>query len=156
MNPENNTNHEEVKWQGTVSNWHYKGAWMMVLILVLAACASFFVNIGATASSLWLLRGGLVLVALLTVGWIKLDQSRRKYLVTNKRVVVEFGIIAKSSNEVRVQDIRSINLTKTGISGLLGIGRVEFSSAATDDADVIFWNCPESERVRDLVRSLQV
>ena len=26
---------------------------------------------------------------------------------------------------------------------------------ATDDADVIFWNTPEAEKVRDLVRSLQ-
>jgi hypothetical protein len=48
-----------------------------------------------------------------------------------------------------------INLQKRGLSGLLGIGRVEFSSAATDDADVIFWNTPEAEKVRDLVRSLQ-
>ena len=44
---------------------------------------------------------------------------------------------------------------KTGITGLLGIGTVEFSSAATDDADVIFWNTPDAERVRDVVRSLQ-
>jgi len=26
---------------------------------------------------------------------------------------------------------------------------------ATEDADVIFWNTPEAEKVRDLVRSLQ-
>jgi len=70
-------------------------------------------------------------------------------------VSVEYGIVSRVSNEVRIQDIRSINLRKTGLSGLLGIGRVEFSSAATDDADVIFWNTPEAEKVRDLVRSLQ-
>jgi uncharacterized membrane protein YdbT with pleckstrin-like domain len=70
-------------------------------------------------------------------------------------VSVEYGIVSRTSNEVRIQDIRSINLTKKGLSGLLGIGRVEFSSAATDDADVVFWNTPEAEKVRDLVRSLQ-
>jgi len=32
---------------------------------------------------------------------------------------------------------------------------VEFSSAATDDADVTFWNISEAEKIRDLVRSLQ-
>jgi hypothetical protein len=70
-------------------------------------------------------------------------------------VSAEFGIVNKSSNEVRIQDIRSITLRKSGIAGLLGIGNVEFSSAATDDADVIFWNTPEAEKARDLVRSLQ-
>jgi hypothetical protein len=75
--------------------------------------------------------------------------------VTNKRVAVDYGIINRISNEVRISDIRSINLQKTGFTGLLGIGRVEFSSSATEDADVIFWNTPEAEKVRDLVRSLQ-
>ena len=55
----------------------------------------------------------------------------------------------------RIQDIRSINLTTSGLSGLVGIGRLEFSSAASDDADVIFWNTPSAEKIRDLVRSLQ-
>jgi len=83
------------------------------------------------------------------------EVRRRRYTVTNKRVAVDYGIVNRISNEVRISDIRSINLQKTGFTGLLGIGRVEFSSAATDDADVIFWNTPEAEKVRDLVRSLQ-
>jgi len=68
---------------------------------------------------------------------------------------VEYGIISKQSTELRIQDIRSINLTTSGLSGLIGIGRLEFSSAASDDAEVIFWNTPHAEKIRDLVRSLQ-
>ena len=56
---------------------------------------------------------------------------------------------------MRIQDIRSINLSTKGLPGMLGIGRLEFSSAATDDADVIFWNTPSAEKIRDMVRSLQ-
>lgn len=52
--------------------------------------------------------------------------------------------------------MRSINLATQGLSGMLGIGRLEFSSAATEDADVIFWNTPSAEKVRDMVRSLQM
>ena len=97
----------------------------------------------------------LALGALVLLIWIFLDRSKRKYTVTNKRVSVEFGIVSKTSNEIRIQDIRSMNLTKKGISGLAGIGRLEFSSAATDDAEVIFWNVPGAEKLRDTVRSLQ-
>jgi uncharacterized membrane protein YdbT with pleckstrin-like domain len=87
---------------------------------------------------LWPARAALLAIAFLLVCWIQIDRWRRRYAVTNKRVSVEYGIISRVSNEVRIQDIRSINLRKTGLSGLLGIGRVEFSSAATDDAELFF------------------
>jgi uncharacterized membrane protein YdbT with pleckstrin-like domain len=146
---------EQTLWTGTVSNLHYAGKWFLVVILLGAACASFWLVLPDYANILWGARAALVVIALLLLAWIQVDRTRRKYAVTNKRVSVEYGIISRTSNEVRIQDIRSINLSKKGFSGLLGIGRVEFSSAATDDADVIFWNTPDAEKVRDLVRSLQ-
>jgi uncharacterized membrane protein YdbT with pleckstrin-like domain len=146
---------EQTLWTGTVSNLHYAGKWFLVVILLGAVVGSFWLVLPDLANILWGVRAALVVIALLLIGWIQVDRRRRKYAVTNKRVSVEYGIISRTSNEIRIQDIRSINLRKSGFSGLLGIGRVEFSSAATDDADVIFWNTPDAEKVRDLVRSLQ-
>ena len=146
---------EPVVWSGTVSQWHYIGKWLLVLIF-LAAFAGSFIEVPPDVEQM-IPTGRWILAALvvLTVIWIQLDRSRRKYSITNKRVILEFGLISKTSNEIRVQDIRSINLTKSGISGLFGIGRIEFSSAANDDAEVVFWNCPDAEKVRDQVRLLQ-
>jgi len=146
---------EQTLWTGTVSNLHYAGKWLLVVILLGAVAASFWLVLPDLGLMLWPARGALLVIAFLLVCWIQFDRWRRRYAVTNKRVSVEYGIISRVSNEVRIQDIRSINLRKTGLSGLLGIGRVEFSSAATDDAEIIFWNTPEAEKVRDLVRSLQ-
>jgi len=146
---------EQTLWTGTVSNLHYAGKWLLVVILLGAVAASFWLVLPDLGPMLWPARAALLAIAFLLVCWIQIDRWRRRYAVTNKRVSVEYGIISRVSNEVRIQDIRSINLRKTGLSGLLGIGRVEFSSAATDDAEIIFWNTPEAEKVRDLVRSLQ-
>jgi len=146
---------EQTLWSGTVSNLHYAGKWFLVVILLGAVCGSFWLVLPDSANILWSARAALVVIALLLIGWIQVDRRRRKYAVTNKRVSVEYGIISRTSNEIRISDVRSINLQKRGFSGLLGIGRVEFSSAATEDADVIFWNTPDAEKVRDLVRSLQ-
>jgi uncharacterized membrane protein YdbT with pleckstrin-like domain len=146
---------EKVVWSGSVSQWHYAGKWLFIVLLIAAIGATFFVDLGLDPSVGWMVRAGLGAVAIVLLIWIRLDRSRRKYSVTNKRVSVEFGIISKSSNEMRIQDIRSINLATTGLSGLVGIGRLEFSSAATDDADVIFWNVPGAEKIRDMVRGLQ-
>jgi len=149
-------NNEQRLWQGSVSHFHYFGKWLLAVILFVALCGSFFFPFPDLAAAiLWGCRAALLALAIVLVLWIQLDRSRRKYAVTNKRVSAEYGIVNKSSNEVRIQDVRSINLRKTGLSGLLGIGTVEFSSAATDDADVIFWNTSDAEKVRDLVRSLQ-
>jgi uncharacterized membrane protein YdbT with pleckstrin-like domain len=146
---------EEVLWSGSVSHWHYAGKWLLIAGFLAALVATFFIHLADDPATVWIIRGVLALVALILFVWICLDRSRRRYVVTSKRVSLEFGIVSKQSTELRIQDIRSINLTTTGLSGLLGIGRVEFSSAANDDADVIFWNTPSAEKIRDLVRSLQ-
>jgi uncharacterized membrane protein YdbT with pleckstrin-like domain len=149
---------ETVVWSGSVSNWHYAGKWFLIVTLCAVIVASFVVNpvtFGIDPSAVWIGRAVVAGLAVFLLLWIRLDRASRKYTVTSKRVSVEFGIIAKSSNEMRIQDIRSINLHTTGLSGLVGIGRLEFSSAATDDADVIFWNVPGAEKIRDQVRALQ-
>ena len=138
-----------------MSHLHYAGKWIVIAVLVIIIAASFWISFPGYEVMFWAARAGLLVLAVLLASWIFIDRQRRRYVVTNKRVSVEFGIINRISNEIRIQDIRSINLRKTGLAGLLGIGRVEFSSAATDDADVVFWNTPEAEKVRDLVRSLQ-
>jgi uncharacterized membrane protein YdbT with pleckstrin-like domain len=147
--------HEQVLWSGSVSHWHYAGKWLVAVISLAALLTTFFAHILDDVTVLLVVRGILAVIALSLIVWISIDRSRRKYVVTNQRVSVEFGIVSKQSTELRIQDIRSINLTTTGLSGLAGIGRVEFSSAASDDADVIFWNTPNAEKIRDLVRSLQ-
>src|SRR5690349_17022380 len=123
------TTTERTLWTGTVSNLHYAGKWILVVILLAAVVTSFWLVLPDLGLMLWAARAALVVIALLLICWIQIDRLRRRYVVTNKRVSVEYGIINRISNEVRIPDIRSINLRKTGLSGLLGIGRVEFSSA---------------------------
>ena len=155
MNAPTPSTTEKTLWQGSVSHFHYLGKWLLALVLIIAAIGTFFFHLSESNTLLWSIRAVLLGIAIILVLWIQLDRIRRKYAVTDRRVSCEYGIINKNSNEVRVQDVRSINLRKSGVSGLLGIGTVEFSSAATDDADVIFWNIAEAEKIRDLVRSLQ-
>jgi uncharacterized membrane protein YdbT with pleckstrin-like domain len=154
-NPTTPTAGEEVVWTGNISQWHYFGRWLLIVLLLAAAGASFVLPQAADLPYLWIGRGVAAGLAFILFLNIRIDRRGRKYTITNRRVSVEFGIFDKSSNEIRLQDIRSINLVQKGVAGFFGIGKVEFSSAARDDADVVFWNTPDSEKVRDLVRSLQ-
>jgi membrane protein YdbS with pleckstrin-like domain len=79
------------------------------------------------------------------------SRSRTRYRVTSRRVSVETGIFTRSSRELRIEDIRSI----AARANMFGIGDIEFSTAARDDAEVTFLGLSHIERVRDLVKQLQ-
>ena len=96
-----------------------------------------------------------ILIGLIFVPFIFLDRARRVYRVTTSKVAVEYGIWIKSSNEIRIRDIRSINVTRRGLAGLVGVGNLEFSSAATDRAEVVFAGITDPEKLRQIVSKLQ-
>lgn len=154
MNASPTSADEQIIWKGSVSQWHYFGRWLLVMLFLAGAVASFFFPLPVAVPPLIVaaVAGGVALVLLIT---IFIDRARRTYTITDHRISSDFGIISKQSNEIRLHDVRSINLTMTGISGLFGIGRLEFSSAAADDAEVIFWNVGGAEGLRDKVRSMQ-
>lgn len=125
------SNLEETLWVGNPSHWNYIGRWLFGLLL------------------------SVVGLGLLVIAGIFLDRARRVYIVTNRKVIFQSGLLARSTNEVRIKDVRSINVSKQGVAGILGVGSVEFSSAASDRAEIIFANIAEADRVRDLVREIQ-
>lgn len=121
------------------------------LVLIAAAVGA---GIRFQAQSGWWLFAGLM-VALFGVSWILFQRSLRLYLITPRRVEVVKGFIAKSSNEVRVEDIRAINVHTPGVMGLLGVGTVEFASAGGAAVDVAFTDVYAAHRIKSLVRRLQ-
>ena len=150
---------EPILWSGKPSQWHFFGQWLVGLLFAGALTALiFFLRVPLARSlpgSMPWAYGLPVLAFLAVIISIAARRESQRYCVTAKRVILEIGLLAKSSNEIRVQDIRSINVRKRGIGGLFGVGNVEFSSAATDDADVIFFMVAGADAVRDLVRKLQ-
>ena len=126
-----NSTEGQTLWIGHASHWNYFWSWCLG-ILLLAAVIGVFIII-----------------------WIFIDRARRLYIVASKRIVFQAGLFMKSTNELRIKDIRSINVTKRGLAGLMGIGSVEFSSAATDRAEIIFTGIAGANKVRDMVRRLQ-
>jgi hypothetical protein len=132
---------ETILWQGHANIWRYAGQffWSLVFGITLGI---FTLGIGLLILPLW--------------WWlIFLERKKRKYIVSNKRVRTEFGLLAKSSKEIRVRDIRSVNLVKKGLAGLFGIGTLEFSSAGGAGVEISFEAIENAEKVKRLVSDLQ-
>jgi uncharacterized membrane protein YdbT with pleckstrin-like domain len=158
MNPEETHAPEQTIWSGRPSHWNYFGHYLLGVLLAAAILATlYFLNSESAESSdamQW--SYGLAIVPLLWVFVsVTLQRFRRFYRVTNQRAEMEIGLIVKNSNEIRIQDIRSINVSKSRIGGWLGVGTIEFSSAASDDAEVIFFKVANADGIRDSVRKLQ-
>ena len=83
------------------------------------------------------------------------ERKRRRYFVTTKRVKAEWGLIVKSSAEVRIKDIRATNVVRRGLSGLFGIGTLQFSSASGEGIEVAFQAIRNAQSVKDIVTRLQ-
>lgn len=100
------------------------------------------------------LAGGWI-AGCVVLGMTMLIRSSTRYIVTNRRVEARTGLLSKSSKEIRLEDIRSINVSQTGLKGLLGVGTVVFSASGGTEDDVVFHQILRAHAVKELVRSLQ-
>ena len=122
-------------------------------LLLMALSIGAGIYAGEVYAGGWFIAG--CLMALLGLSYILFERSIKLYLITPERVELIRGFITKSSNEVRVSDIRAINVQKQGFLGLLGVATVEFASAGSDAVEVAFSNIWSAQKVKLLVRRLQ-
>lgn len=80
---------------------------------------------------------------------------RTQYFISSARVEVHTGLLARSTRELRIADIRAIHVERRGLSGLLGIGTVTFSSTAGPPDDVVFRKVWRAASLKHLVRRIQ-
>lgn len=92
--------------------------------------------------------------AVMLIG-IMVVRFSKVYVITDERVEVIWGVIGRSSKEVRIRDIRSIDVRENWVGGLLGLGSVDFSSSANAGIEVAFESIRRAHRVKELVRRLQ-
>lgn len=76
------------------------------------------------------------------------------YLVRPRRIEMVTGLLARSSREVRIEDISSINVTCRGIWGIFGIGTIDFITSG-DSPEITFRRVWAARKIKTLVRRLQ-
>ncbi|MEZ5385221.1 MAG: PH domain-containing protein [Prosthecobacter sp.] len=133
--------HAHPSWLG------YMKALFLVLLLLVAAGLLFAIQLEYAVIAL--------LCATSTLIGIGIARYSRDYIVTYERVELIWGIIGRSSKEARICDIRSIDVYEPGLKGLLGLGIIDFSTAANAGIEVQFKDIRGAHAVKDLVRKLQ-
>ena len=145
---------EDYTESGEKIHHHTHPSWLnytkeLFLVLLLAAATPLLYLVD---SPFFLATAGAAAVMLITV-WVA--RASREYLVTEERVEHIWGLIGRSSQEVRICDIRSIDVRERGLMGMLGLGTVDFSSAANAGIEVSFRNVRKAHQIKVMVRGLQ-
>ena len=77
------------------------------------------------------------------------------YTITTKRVIAERGILSKDRHEVRISDIREVNLDQTFVGRIFGFGTVGLDTAAEVGGEINMVNISSPRRVMELLHSLR-
>lgn len=71
------------------------------------------------------------------------------FVITQDGVASRFGIVSRDAHSIKYQDIRGVALEQSWFERLLGVGTIEFYTAGSDGADVIFRDIAHAELIRD-------
>ena len=110
------------------------GSLLIAVIVALAASVGLGVVVGV------------VLIALvILVGFIR--RMATTYMVSNQRLYIRRGILAKRVQQTRIDRVQNVNTDQSLMQRLLRVGTVDFDTAGTDDSDFVFVGISSPDRV---------
>jgi uncharacterized membrane protein YdbT with pleckstrin-like domain len=69
------------------------------------------------------------------------------YTITDRRLNIKRGIIARKVQETRLQRVQNVNFTQGVYERVMQVGNVDFDTAGTDDSDFVFEGVAQPEQV---------
>jgi uncharacterized membrane protein YdbT with pleckstrin-like domain len=125
--------------------FYIKGLLIIAVAVVIAELAS---GTPAAAGS-----GSLVLVVVLVVGYVK--RLFTTYTITDHRLHIRRGIVARAEQQTLINRVQNVNTHQSVLQRMLGIGTVDFDTAAGDDYDFQFAGVAHPHDVVDAVHRAQ-
>jgi uncharacterized membrane protein YdbT with pleckstrin-like domain len=97
--------------------------------------------LGVIANLIW--GGGTTFLVILVVlaltvliGFVK--RVATTYTITDRRLNIKRGIVAREIQETRLERVQNVNFSQSVYQRLMQIGDVDFDTAATDDYNFVF------------------
>ncbi|GAA1721044.1 PH domain-containing protein [Isoptericola hypogeus] len=124
---------------------------LLLIVLFVAAIASFVVTIDDIAR--WILLGVLAVVAVIwvVVPWLRWRTT--SYTVTTQRIAERSGIVTRVGRDIPLYRINDIALEKDLVDRLLGCGTLQVSDA-TEKAGMVLRDVPRVDEVHVRLQEL--
>ncbi len=136
----------------SILDFYVKGVLLVVLTGVIVGGVTKIVSDDVDVG----LSSGVVvglLVILLLIGWLK--RLFTTYTITNIRLHIRRGIIARAEQQTQVNRVQNVNTHQSVLQRFLFIGNVDFDTAAGDDYEFSFRGVASPHEVVEAVHRAQ-
>ncbi len=116
--------------------------------ILIAAAVGIVVKL-IDSTGLGLLAFAAIVAITILAGFVK--RVATVYTITDRRLNIKRGIVARKVQETRLQRVQNVNYTQSVYERLMQIGNVDFDTAGTDDADFTFGGVAQPEQVVEQV-----
>jgi membrane protein YdbS with pleckstrin-like domain len=101
---------------------------------------------------------GLIPLGLATVlfGLISLARRYKIWSLTSDRLIERSGLLTSRRREMELADVRSIEVDRSLMQRLLGLGNVAIASAASADFMIRMLDIPDPERMAEILRQARL
>jgi uncharacterized membrane protein YdbT with pleckstrin-like domain len=124
---------EQLVFEGHPS-WRAVLAFYLWGLVIVAAAVG--IGLLAGGAAIGVLAGVVVLALVVLVGLVKRTATR--YVITTERLHIRRGILAKKTQETRIQRVQNVNTEQRFLQRILRVGTVDFDTAGTDDSEFRF------------------
>ncbi|HVE67460.1 MAG TPA: PH domain-containing protein [Solirubrobacteraceae bacterium] len=94
-----------------------------------------------------------VFVLVVIVGFVK--RLATTYTITNQRLHIRKGIVARKIQQTRIERVQNVNINQSVLERVLQVGKVDFDTAGTDDSEFTFAGVSQPEEVMQAVEQAQ-
>jgi uncharacterized membrane protein YdbT with pleckstrin-like domain len=131
---------EQVMFQGhpswrSIIGFYIKGLLGILVIAFLVGLVTRIAN-GEADTGLVVLVAVIGVAVVILAGFIK--RITTHYTITNRRLHIKRGIIARDIQETRLERVQNVNYNQSPLERLLQVGDVDFDTAAGDDYNFVF------------------
>ena len=138
-------------WRSTLG-YYIKGLLAVAAAAAVAALASLIAEDEVKAG--WVVTAGLVAFAVVLVaGYLK--RIATTYTITNRRLHIKRGIVARATQEARLDRVQNVNTDQSALERIIGVGTVDFDTAGGDDHDFKFDGVADPSEVVQAVDNAQ-
>jgi uncharacterized membrane protein YdbT with pleckstrin-like domain len=116
---------------------------------LVAAGAAVLAGLIESSTGLALLTFAVIVGITILVGFIK--RVATVYTITDRRLNIKRGIVARKVQETRLQRVQNVNFSQGVYERIMQIGDVDFDTAGTDDSNFVFAGVAQPEQVVEQV-----
>jgi membrane protein YdbS with pleckstrin-like domain len=151
MTPRPETKHEYALTRILPSWWHFAG-WLTLVAMIFAAG---LYKIAAPQNDR---RVGLMLIASAAAIMSVVHIARRftSWSLTSDRLIERRGLLSSRRREMELADVRSIEVNRSLMQRVIGLGDVGIASAASADFMIRMLDIPDPERVAEILRQARL